>query len=95
MFSVTSLHQAVGLGKDPLIGHGQIRRLCVRTGAFSIFIIMKRLAFHTLFGEVSAGLHPLPVKSISLPGAFPVIKVMRRASAPYLSMTSKGIDAVS
>ena len=27
---------------------------------------------------------------MSLPGAFPVIRVMRRASAPYLSTTSSG-----
>ena len=51
---------------------------------------MKREAFHTLLAKLRLAMIFFSEKRMSLPGAFPVTSVRRRASAPYWSMTSRG-----
>ena len=54
------------------------------------FMSTNRLAFHTLLAKLREAFTFSSEKRMSLPGAFPVARVKRSASAPYLSMTSSG-----
>ncbi len=54
------------------------------------FIIRKRLAFQILLAKLRMASHFSTKKRVSLPGALPVIRLKRRASAPYFSVISSG-----
>ena len=51
MFSVTSFTRLLALERIHLSAMVRSAGCASRTGAFSIFIIMKRLAFHTLLAK--------------------------------------------
>ena len=54
------------------------------------FIMTKRLAFQILLAKLRMASHFSTKKRISLPGLLPVIRLKRKASAPYFSAISRG-----
>ena len=88
MFSVTSLTTRFSRDRIHLSScsnfSGRTHRSMVR------FIITNRLAFQILLAKLRMASHRSGRKRISLPGAFPVTRLKRSASAPYCSATSSG-----